>query len=100
MKATGVVRRIDDLGRVVIPKEIARELGIEIGDYFDLKVENGIIIITPEKAITKDIKPTKEVKTKNSKPLIINKDLIIKKGYLMINPKKRYVMNQILLKML
>ena len=28
MKATGIVRRIDDLGRVVIPKEIRRTLGI------------------------------------------------------------------------
>ena len=32
MKATGVVRRIDDLGRVVIPKEIRRTLRIHEGD--------------------------------------------------------------------
>ena len=32
MKATGVVRRIDDLGRVVIPKEIRRTLRIREGD--------------------------------------------------------------------
>lgn len=32
MKATGVVRRIDELGRVVVPKEIRRSLGIETGD--------------------------------------------------------------------
>ena len=32
MKATGIVRRIDDLGRVVIPKEIRRVLRIREGD--------------------------------------------------------------------
>ena len=32
MKATGIVRRIDDLGRVVIPKEIRRTLRIRMGD--------------------------------------------------------------------
>ena len=32
MKATGIVRRIDDLGRVVIPKEIRRSLRIREGD--------------------------------------------------------------------
>ena len=34
MKATGIVRRIDDLGRVVIPKEIRRTLRIREGDPF------------------------------------------------------------------
>ena len=32
MKATGIVRRIDDLGRVVVPKEIRRVLRIREGD--------------------------------------------------------------------
>ena len=32
MKATGIVRRIDDLGRIVIPKEIRRTLRIREGD--------------------------------------------------------------------
>ena len=34
MKATGIVRRIDDLGRVVIPKEIRRTMRIKEGDPF------------------------------------------------------------------
>jgi len=33
MKATGIVRRIDDLGRVVIPKEIRRTMRIREGDH-------------------------------------------------------------------
>ena len=32
MKATGIVRRIDDLGRIVIPKEIRRSFRIKEGD--------------------------------------------------------------------
>lgn len=35
MKATGIVRRIDDLGRVVIPKEIRRTMRIIEGDPLD-----------------------------------------------------------------
>lgn len=43
MKATGIVRRIDDLGRVVIPREIRRSLGIKEGDPLELyTVENGV----------------------------------------------------------
>ena len=36
MKATGIVRRIDDLGRVVIPKEIRRVLRIREGDPLEI----------------------------------------------------------------
>ena len=32
MKATGIVRRVDDLGRIVIPKENRRTLKIRVGD--------------------------------------------------------------------
>lgn len=41
MKATGIVRRIDDLGRIVIPKEIRRNLGIREGDPLEIFVDNG-----------------------------------------------------------
>lgn len=36
MKATGIIRRIDDLGRVVIPREVRRALGIKDGDALEL----------------------------------------------------------------
>lgn len=46
MKATGIVRRIDELGRVVIPKEIRRTLRIREGDPLEIFTENdgGIIL--------------------------------------------------------
>ena len=40
MKATGIVRRIDDLGRVVIPKEIRRVMRIREGDPLEIYTEN------------------------------------------------------------
>ena len=36
MKATGQIRRIDDLGRVVVPKEVRVNLGIRDGDAFEI----------------------------------------------------------------
>jgi hypothetical protein len=41
MKATGIVRRIDDLGRVVIPKEIRRTMRIRVGDPLDNSLSLG-----------------------------------------------------------
>ena len=43
MKATGIIRRIDDLGRLVVPKEIRRTLQIKEGDPFELYAEGEYI---------------------------------------------------------
>lgn len=44
MKATGIIRRIDSLGRVVIPKEIRRTLNIHEGDPLEIFTENDGVI--------------------------------------------------------
>lgn len=44
MKATGIVRRIDDLGRVVIPKEIRRTLSIREGDPLEIYLDDGGVV--------------------------------------------------------
>ena len=47
MKATGIVRRIDGLGRIVIPKEIRRSLRIREGESMEILVSSdGEIILT------------------------------------------------------
>ena len=45
MKATGVVRRIDDLGRIVIPKEIRRNLRIRDGESLEIFVDKEDIVL-------------------------------------------------------
>ena len=48
MKATGFVRRIDDLGRVVIPKEVRKSMGIREGDLLEMYIDtenNGIVFV-------------------------------------------------------
>lgn len=44
MKATGIVRRIDDLGRIVIPKEIRRNLHLKEGDPLELFVDKDNVV--------------------------------------------------------
>ncbi|QTB12603.1 AbrB/MazE/SpoVT family DNA-binding domain-containing protein [Lysinibacillus sphaericus] len=45
MKSTGIVRKIDDLGRVVIPKETRRTLGIEEGDSLEIYTNGNQVIL-------------------------------------------------------
>ncbi len=45
METTGVVRRIDDLGRIVIPKEIRRTLGIKDGTSLEIFVEKDMVAL-------------------------------------------------------
>ena len=64
MKATGIIRRMDDLGRVVIPKEIRRNFGIREGDPLEIFVENGYVCLRkyqPE-TITRILDDFKELK--------------------------------------
>lgn len=44
MKSTGIVRRIDDLGRVIVPKEIRRTLRIREGDPFEIFVDGEAVV--------------------------------------------------------
>lgn len=45
MKGTGIVRKIDDLGRIVLPIELRRTLGIEIKDPIEIFVDDDRIIL-------------------------------------------------------
>lgn len=45
MKSTGIVRKIDDLGRMVIPKELRNTMGIDKKDPMEIFVEEDKIIL-------------------------------------------------------
>ena len=55
MKATGIVRRLDDLGRIVIPKEIRRTLEINEGDPMEIFLtEDGGVVLQKSAEPAKD----------------------------------------------
>ncbi len=45
MKTTGIVRKIDELGRIVLPKELRKSLNINSGDDFQITIEENKIIL-------------------------------------------------------
>ncbi len=51
MKATGIIRRIDDLGRVVIPREIRNTLKIREGDPLEIYIDRGAVIFQKHQAM-------------------------------------------------
>ena len=65
MKATGIVRRIDDLGRVVIPKEIRRTLRIREGDPLEIFVDHD------GEVILKNIHPSVNSESSHRNTLIL-----------------------------
>jgi transcriptional pleiotropic regulator of transition state genes len=46
VKRTGVARKIDQLGRVVLPAEVRRRFGIRPGDLIDIAVDSDAILLT------------------------------------------------------
>lgn len=46
IKITGVSRKVDELGRIVLPIELRRNLSIETGDSLDISIEDNRIILT------------------------------------------------------
>ena len=93
MKTTGIIRRIDDLGRIVIPKELRRTLRIKNGDSLEIFVDHEDIILKKyspmesfEEAATKYVDSFNQVIKHNV--IVCDKDKVIavsgnlKKNYL------------------
>ena len=86
IKATGIVRRIDDLGRIVIPKEIRRTLKINCGDQIEIAVnQDGLITLdkySPLSDITNICLSFMDaIKKGLNKPIIIiDKEMIVTKS--------------------
>ncbi|PGT07205.1 AbrB/MazE/SpoVT family DNA-binding domain-containing protein [Bacillus cereus] len=77
MKSTGVTRKIDELGRIVLPKELRRTLGIAEKDPMEIFVEEEKIILQKYKtydacAITGDI---------------LEKNISLANGQIVLSPK-------------
>jgi AbrB family transcriptional regulator, transcriptional pleiotropic regulator of transition state genes len=45
MKSTGIVRKMDELGRIVIPKEIRKNLNIGEGDALEIYVDGDVVLL-------------------------------------------------------
>ena len=66
-----VVRRVDDLGRVVIPKEIRQRLNIDVGDSVSIASDDKRVIITPLSVVD----PVRHALELLQNELTINNDL-------------------------
>ena len=82
MKATGIIRRIDDLGRIVIPRDIRRTMHIAEGDPLEIFVEDDMVIFKKYSPV-KSIKPMASkyakflYRTCNSPVIICDKDSVV-----------------------
>ena len=72
MKSTGIIRRIDELGRIVIPKEIRTKLDINIGDPMGIYINGHSIILEKEENSCIFCNRTKKLKNFKDKLLCDN----------------------------
>ncbi|WP_312048005.1 AbrB/MazE/SpoVT family DNA-binding domain-containing protein [Anaerotignum sp.] len=91
MKATGITRKVDELGRIVLPIELRRNLGISIGDALEIFTENDAIILKRYDAVDDLLDMVNRLKDRvvfedcgKMKPILIDKlaeiEEIIKSG--------------------
>ena len=69
MKATGIVRNIDDLGRLVIPSELRKTHGIKLGDPIEIYTEEDRIVIKKYEPIIPDELSIPNLKNMDGKPV-------------------------------
>lgn len=50
MKNTGIIRKVDELGRIVLPIELRRSLGIEERDPVEISLENDCVILRKQES--------------------------------------------------
>ena len=85
LKSTGIVRRIDELGRIVIPKELRSMLGILNGDEMEIYLENESIVLKKYSQLLNDKDKTNNLVSKiinlvDGIILIADKDVILTPG--------------------
>lgn len=72
MKSTGVIRRIDELGRIVIPKEIRKNLGIREGDNLEILIENDKLLLQKYSKVSNYQEEIKNIINNISKSFNVN----------------------------
>lgn len=106
MKSTGIVRKIDELGRIVIPKEIRNVLSIHSNDDLEIFIDNMKIVLTKYEKSDNILKYSNNIvkiidEKLNIKVFVTNKERFITEGYLknkeldsklleLIEERKRY----------
>ena len=106
MKSTGIVRKIDELGRIVIPKEIRNVLGIHSNDDLEIFIDDMKIVLTKyeksDNILNYSNNVVKIIEEKlNIKVFVTNKEIFITEGDLknknidktlleLIEERKRY----------
>lgn len=98
MKATGVLRRIDELGRIVIPKEIRRNLKIREGDSIEIYITNDDEILLKKYSSLKKISDFAQRFTDSIYTLLKNSIIVTDKDHILAisgNLKKDYAGKEI-----
>lgn len=79
MKSTGIVRKVDELGRVVIPMELRRTLGIDVRDPLEIFVDGSQIILQKYQPVVEKeevITVLEKIKTQNKSLKSADKDAL------------------------
>lgn len=97
MKTTGIVRKIDELGRIVLPKELRKCLNINPGDDFQIIVENERIILEKYSQL-KNIE-TEIIKIIDSFVSVTNYDISLVINDKIVNKENKQI-EQLLLKLI
>ena len=101
MKSTGVIRRIDELGRIVIPKEIRRNLKIRDGESIEIFIENHSIILKKFSLMEDSINFANKIVNKLSsltgnKVLVTDREHIISQSDGLTSDKKEILTNNMM----
>ena len=91
MKATGMVRKIDNLGRIVIPIELRRTLGIEEADPLEIYLDEGQVVIQKYKLSDQACAVTGEISSDN---------FLLGNGNIVLSPEGARILSQELMKKL
>lgn len=90
MKSTGVIRRIDELGRIVIPKEIRKNLNIREGENLEISVDNSNIILTKNSLLV-NIEDIIKIITSNVSEVINDTIIVTNREKVISSSEKSYI---------